>query len=246
MLNSTHSYEIPGKGIFALTGGLIVSNPNGRPKRIPDVQLVCRQCEKPFVMKGHEARGYEKKHGRAKPFCSMKCFYEAAHRTPRDLTEAAPLYICEGCKGEFPRRRDMIGGLRVGGWDYRQKFCSSECFHESRFEIKQAARAAGVLPRGHINKTGYHVTKGAHGRTIQMHRAIMEQHLERSLRGNENVHHINGNRADNRLENLELWVKTQPCGQRAADRVAAAIALLQDYPELAEATGFCLVKCTGG
>lgn len=71
------------------------------------------------------------------------------------------------------------------------------------------------------------------GRFIGEHRFVMEKHLGRRLTRQETVPHINGDRQDNRLENLELWSSSHPSGQRVEDKVAWAVKLLQTYkPEL--------------
>lgn len=57
------------------------------------------------------------------------------------------------------------------------------------------------------------------GQRVYEHRAVMEKILGRPLLDTENVHHINGQRADNHPENLELWTTYQPYGQRVADLV---------------------------
>jgi len=61
------------------------------------------------------------------------------------------------------------------------------------------------------------------------HRKIYEDFLGRKLNSNENIHHINGDRTDNRLENLELWNTSQPAGQRIEDKVQWAVELLTIY-----------------
>ena len=65
------------------------------------------------------------------------------------------------------------------------------------------------------------------------HHYVMEQHLGRTLREGENVHHKNGDRTDNRIDNLELWTSSQPAGQRVIDLLNWADGIIAQYePEL--------------
>ena len=89
-----------------------------------------------------------------------------------------------------------------------------------------------------INKNGYvcwydpeSIHASRHGRVYE-HRYVMGESIGRSLYDHENVHHKNGDRSDNRLENLELWSKSQPPGQSVKDKLTWAyeiISLYKDY-----------------
>lgn len=84
---------------------------------------------------------------------------------------------------------------------------------------------------GHINSDGYRVYH-INGKPVPEHRIVMENVLGRPLKPFENVHHKNGIRNDNRVENLELWSKPQPVGQRPEDLVDW---VLESYLDLVEA-----------
>ena len=73
-----------------------------------------------------------------------------------------------------------------------------------------------------------HPNATKHG-MIMEHRLVMEEMIGRLLEKHETVHHKNGDRLDNRPENLELWSVRQPKGQRIEDKVEYAMEILKQY-----------------
>ena len=151
-------------------------------------------------------------------FCSRKCYWSSpyhsetvaaanAKRNPVDTFIEKP---CEHCGEPVRRQRSQ----------YRNRaFCSRVC--KSEFHAARAARRTRA--DGYVEVyVGTHYPGASKAGLIREHRKIVQEILGRPLLPEENVHHINGVRDDNRPENLELWSKSQPPGQRVADKLAWA------------------------
>lgn len=126
--------------------------------------------------------------------------------------------------------------------------CKCECGNEKTVTgnslTKGNTKSCGCLAKskhrqlrekGIFTKRGYvimHYPEHPNSRksgNLYEHTYVMSERLGRPLKPNENVHHINGVRDDNRIENLELWSKSQPCGQRVDDKLKHAIFLINEY-----------------
>ena len=130
------------------------------------------------------------------------------------------------CKCECGNEKVITGGSLTSGLT---KSCG--CLYGSE---NRQLRQKGIFSKI-TNKQGYaimycpeHPNSWKNGNLFE-HTYVMSEHLGRPLKPNENVHHINGDRADNRIENLELWSKSQPCGQRVEDKLKHAIFLINEY-----------------
>lgn len=97
---------------------------------------------------------------------------------------------CEQCGNEYQKRRSEAY------WQFEERrFCSRPC--------ADIGKRTTRVPDNEF-KARYRQKKTPDGKRVLLHRWVMEQHLGRKLETWEQVHHINHNRLDNRIKNLEV------------------------------------------
>ena len=158
----------------------------------------CKNCRK--THKDRICGICDKKYSTAQyksKFCSYDCYHKSLIK--RTMT------FCTHCAGEFMAK---AGDVRRGGG----KFCTRTCYIAYRSGKRKPDNGYIKL---YLPKHPMASKRG----TILEHRFAMSEKLGRLLKSNEYVHHVNGDRSDNRAENLELWVGVgkQPSGVRFVD-----------------------------
>lgn len=91
--------------------------------------------------------------------------------------------------------------------------CSQDRKRERTAEVAAALDALLVCEvPATVNADGY-LAWG----NVRIHRLVYERYTGRALPKGSTVHHRNGVRTDNDIENLELWARNHPTGVRVAD-----------------------------
>lgn len=156
----------------------------------PARDYICQFCNKSFKRYGNVIAKY----------CSYNCKNQSQNNKVK--------LICVNCSLEYEQYPSAIKWSKIRGNNFN--FCSSKCTKEFKVGPNSNTWKGGR----HITKRGYiKIRKPEHPNNIYgycyEHRLVMEEHIGRYLTEHEDIHHINENKSDNRLENLELLTSSE-------------------------------------
>lgn len=170
-------------------------------------------------------QSYVKKSIREK-YCSYQCVRKFHNKKQVERRKTDP---------EFAEKHRISENKRKKNKYYTDPVFRAKRLRRPGAKHLQCARLDKLRKYKYANRQGYiliwnpeHPNSHRSGRIME-HIFVMSEYLKRPLEKDERVHHKNGVRDDNRIENLELWTISHPYGQRVSDKIQWAKEILEKY-----------------
>lgn len=182
-----------------------------RAKKRPAQPAVCTidGCEKPTIARGWCTNHYAKWRKYGDPLAD---FTRHAIAATCSIDGCERISIARGWCGKHYKRWSVHGDPHRG-------------FKPGHGTGRRVGQGGYILLQQHDHPNAWD------NGSVYEHVVVMSEMLGRPLYPGECVHHKNGVRSDNRPENLELWSRAHPPGQRVSELILFAHEILERYKD---------------